>query len=293
MKKLANCRIVELLNAHSNIRRFDDSTLSPRGFTLIQLLVVMAIMALLGIAASSGYASLQRSMRERAAVAASSGLLRAAKERAAIDRVPTAVFCYNRLVRDTSAARDENAVVIGVMTAIRRSGRISYMRNKILYDEFGDLDLTYETSGSTAVLEKRSGMRLWKFPTGGAMEYSIVSDAVLRDISTTATIFSGGETNLLMGAFYNLEQSNHEPTWKVGDAYGFEIGEVQLPNGFIFGKKIPSDVRSIAQVEVFVFDPEKDRNETVEVWSTKPNASGMPAAFKPAGTATSDERAKM
>ena len=264
-----------------------------RGFTMIELLTVMAIMAMLGIAASSGYAALQRGMRERASVAAASGLLRAAKERAAVDRVPTAVFCYNRLIRDASASRDENGVVVGVMTAIRRAGRVSYMRGSVLYDEFGDLDLTYEASDSTDDLSKRSGMRLWKFPTSEAMEYSIVSDAVLRDTSMTETTYSGGATDCLMGAFYNLKRSKSEPSWKVGDAYGFEIGEVQLPVGFIFGSKIPSDVSSIEIVDVIVFDPEQDRNETVEVWGTKPNASGMPAKFKQAGTATSDERTKM
>ena len=115
---------------------------------MIELLTVMAIMAMLGVAASSGYASLQRGMRERAAVAGASALLKAAKERAAVDRVPTAVFCYNRLLKDASAEQDGNAVVVGVMTAIRRTGRISYIRGKYLYDEFGDLDLTYEALSS-------------------------------------------------------------------------------------------------------------------------------------------------
>lgn len=276
-----------------------------RGFTMIELLTVMAIMAMLGVAASSGYASLQRGMRERAAVAGASALLKAAKERAAVDRVPTAVFCYNRLLKDASAEQDGNAVVVGVMTAIRRTGRISYIRGSYLYDEFGDLDLTYEalssderysTDGEThssSELEKRSGMRLWRFPTTEEMKYSLVADAVWCDASMTETLFSGGGaegmTNILMSAFYNLGRSKYEASWKVGDAYAFEIGEIRLPHGFIFGSKVPSDVTRDELVDVMLFDPESETDESVEVWSTKPNASGVPAKFKKAGTATSDE----
>ena len=280
-----------------------------RAFTMIELLTVMAIMAMLGIAASSGYAALQRGMRERAAVAAASALLKSAKERAAVDRVPTAVFCYNRLLKDANSAQDENAVVVGVMTAVRRSGRISYLRDELLYDEFGDLDLTYEalsddekysTDGDTHSaneLKDRPGRRLWRFPTSEEMKYSIVSDAVWSDASMTETIFSGGTseqaTNVLMTAFYNLGGSKREPSWKVGDSYAFEIGEIQLPRGFIFGSKIPNDVASVELVEVFLFDPDDENNESVEVWSTKPNASGVPAKFKKAGVATSDEQKTM
>ncbi len=276
---------------------------------MIELLTVMAIMAMLGVAASSGYASLQRGMRERAAVAGASALLKAAKERAAVDRVPTAVFCYNRLLKDSNAEQDENAVVVGVMVAIRRAGRISYMRGQYLYDEFGDLDLTYEAlsgdanystdgeSHSSSELENRSGMRLWRFPTTEEMKYSIVADAVWCDDAMTETIFSGGSaggsTNVLMSAFYNLKTSKNEANWKVGDAYAFEIGEISLPHGFIFGADIPTQVGADRLARVMLFDPESERDESVEVWSTKPTASGAPAKFKKAGTASSDESRTM
>lgn len=279
-----------------------------RGFTMIELLVVMAIMALLGVAATGGYAQLQRGMRERAAVAGASALLVSAKERAAVDRVPTAVFCYNRLIREPGAANGENGVVVGVMTAIRRSGRLSYVRGKYLYDEFGDLELTYEAlsddedfstdgnSHSPSDLDKRAGMRLWKFPTSEEMQYSIVADAVWCDGSMTETIFSGGpngSTNCLMSAFYNLNHSDREPTWKVGDAYGFEFAELQLPHGFVFGTSVPASAGRIELAKAVLFDPEQDSDESVEVWSTKPNASGMPVKFKQAGTARTGENVKL
>ena len=267
-----------------------------KGFTLIELLVVMAIMAMLGVAATGGYNALVRGMNERSAVAAASALLRSAKERATVDRVPTAVFCYNKLIKDTSGAEDENAVVVGVMTAVRRAGRITTVASPFLYDEFGDLDQTYESTDDVSELQKRRGMKLYRFPpkTGGAMQYSIVADAVYkedRDSRLSAYLFSiGYETNVVGSAFYNLNKSSHEPSgWKAGTPYAFEIGELQLPYGFIFGTSIPSDVSSISTPTVIYFDPEDDRDETIEVNSTKPNASGMPELWRKAGTASSDE----
>ena len=75
-----------------------------RAFTLLELLTVVSIMALLGVASSSGYQAMVRGMRERGAVAGASAVLRGAKERACVDRVPTAVFCYNRMLREAGAA---------------------------------------------------------------------------------------------------------------------------------------------------------------------------------------------
>ncbi len=268
-----------------------------KGFTLIELLVVMAIMAMLGVAATGGYNALVRGMNERGAVAAASALLRSAKERAAVDRVPTAVFCYNKLIKDTSGAEDENAVVVGVMVAVRRSGRITTVANQLLYDEFGDLDQTYESTDDQSELAKRRGMKLYRFPpkNGGKMQYSIVADAVYkeeRDDRLKAYLYSiGALTNVSGSAFYNLNRSKREPSsWKVGSPYAFEIGELQLPYGFIFdGSSIPTDVATISEPKVIYFDPSEDLTPTVDVYTTKPNANGMPTRWKKAGTASADE----
>lgn len=279
-----------------------------RAFTLIELLTVMSIMAMLGVAATAGYAALQRGMRERAAIAGVSALFRSAKERAAVDRVPTAVFCYNKMLRQANEKTGENAEVVGVVTAIRRAGRISFLRGKFLYDEFGDLeqsggfevlcddeDLSPDgTVHNPSDLQDHAGMRLWKFPTSSSeMEYSIVADAVWLDTSQTVAIFSdassGGETNCLMGAFYDLGRSQHKPNWKVGTAYGFEIGEIQLPKGFIFGSKIPTDSSRIELEKAYVFDPESSGDIAVDVYTTRPDTGGRPQKFKKAGQATSEE----
>lgn len=282
-----------------------------KGFTMIELLVVMSIMAFLGVAATNGYALLSRGMRERSAVAAASALLKSAKERADIDQSKVVVYCYNRLIADNENGKEGNAIVVGVMTAIRRGGRLSRVDGEYLYDEFGDINLLFPSFSSDKNyssdnnehrqnnLSGHSGMRLWKFSeSGGSMQYSMVADTVWTELGNTETIFDdptgSGKTNCVMSAFYNLKQSNNEPSWKAGDAYGFEIGETQLPYGYIFKQTIPSNVESPSLVDTFVFDGEgTSSDQSIDVWSTKPDSGGNPRPFKRAGRATSDKNATL
>ena len=262
-----------------------------KGFTLLELLVVVAIMGLLGTAATNAYTSLVRGMNERSAIASASGVLRAASERAQIDRVPTAVFCYNRLIKAPTAT--ENGVVAGVMTAIRRSGRVTYVSGNYIYDEFADLDHTYEVAESDGELSRGSGWRLFFF--GGnnmsRMEYSIVSDRVMSD-EPTVTLFTGNgntvQTNLFTSAYYDTHKSAYPHTWKTGDAYGFEFNELQLPEGMIFGDNIPTDANKYEIIDTLVFDPENPNVKEIEINSTKPDTSGFPKKFKKVGRASSD-----
>ena len=290
-----------------------------RAFTLMELMVVVGIMAFLGLAATNGYNALQRGIAERSAVDAASALLKAAKERAMVDRVPTAVFCYNRMIRE--ATDDENAVVVGEAVAIRRAGRITRVQGKYLYDEFGDLDRSYDrlTANRQSDLQNRKGMRLWRFDDKemNQMQYSVVADAVLDDDDVPGESFmkwgnqldddssdsaqnglnseirseiDGGNWKIRACAFYNLSKSDHEPpSWQVGNGYGFEFQKLRLPNGFIFRNAVPSRVGDILQAGAFLFDPANfSANETIEIWACITGASGVPQAHHKAGTASSD-----
>ena len=253
----------------------------------------MGIMSMLGVAATGGYHALVRGMTERGVTAAGSAVLRAARERAAVDRGNVAVFCYSRLLRAPNVQADEPGVAVGVMTAVRRIGRLSGVSGRFLYDEFADLEQTYETEDDETDLGKRKGMRLYKFMNAKItqMEYSIVADATYLDEDSNIYIPSDGQsTNSWMGAFYNLKQSDHEPSgWKAGDGYGTAFLEVQLPEGYIFGSTVPASVGRIEIEKVITFDPRMETVETVDVWATKPDASGAPKAWKKIGSAKSDD----
>ena len=276
-----------------------------RAFTLMELMVVVGIMAFLGIAATNGYNALQRGVAERSAVDAASALLKAAKERAMVDRVPTAVFCYNRMLRKST--EDENAVIVGEAVAIRRSGRITCVQGKYLYDEFGDLDRSYDRTTQVSELGERKGMRLWRFDDTqmNRMMYSVVADGVFDDDQMPGLSFApwgdrlsdtgGGGTqssnvNIRVCAFYDLGTSGHPPpSWQVGNGYGFEFQTLRLPDGFVFGSTVPSDVGRVEEAGAFTFNPQNfSVNEQIDIYACRMDTMGMPRPHHKAGTASSN-----
>lgn len=267
-----------------------------RAFTLLELLTVVAIMAMLGVAASGGYSSLVRGMRERSAVASVTAVLHAAKERAMIDRVPTVVYCYNRCIKEAGGAEKANAVVFGEMVAVRRGGRLTGVDGKKLYDEFGDLDVSYESNESESYLKNGSGLRLFQFAGGkvSEMRYSIVSDVVYKNTNLKVDTFSHGRTNMTAAAFYVLKQGKGSPSWTAGDAYGLEFASLQLPEGFVFGgSSVPTQVGDISTPTVFFFRPDEtddDTSKQIDVDVTRPTAGGRAERYRTAGSATADDR---
>lgn len=287
-----------------------------RAFTLIELLVVVGIMAFLGVAATGGYAALQRGMAERSAVAAASSLLRAAKERALVDRSPTAVFFYNRLL--TEATDSENAVVVGEAVAVRRAGRITWTDGTYLADEFMDVVGGYDIVDKSEVTD-RKGLKLWWFGDDkmSKMQYSIVADAVVPISIGGVYTFEGwgngedggnssdednfrkgnptksGNMNHAVYAFYDTKKSSHSATWQVGNGYGFEFATIQLPKNFIFGNNPATQLGQIVEAKAVYFsgDPSNsgESDEEVEVQLCRPDASGLPSNPRKVGTASSKE----
>ena len=254
-----------------------------RAFTLMELMVVVGIMTFLGLAATNGYNALQKGIAERGAVDAASALLKAAKERALVDRVPTAVFCYNRMLRDASG--EENGVIVGEAVAIRRAGRITKVSGNYLYDEFGDLERSYDTTTRQSELAERKGMRLWRFDDHDVPGVSFMpwGDQLNGGGMMSSNI------QLRVCAFYDLGTSSYKPpAWQVGNGYGFEFQRLRLPDGFVFGSSVPSQVGQISETGAFFFDPAQyANNEQIDVWVCRVNAGGMPVPHHRAGTASS------
>lgn len=262
------------------------------GFTLLELLVTVAIMSMLAIAATGGYNAIQRSMNERGVVAAASSVMRSARERAQIDRRHVAVFCYNRLLKKPSDDGTQAGVVAGIIAAVRRYGRLTAVRGNFLYDEFADLDQCYETLANQNVISKRHGMRLYRL--NGAvskMEYSVVADATwYADEDAAERIYLpslGVTTNAEMAAYYRLDGDSG---WKAGDGYGFEFIEMQLPDNYVFDVEIPTELDQKVKAKVIDFSPDGGgKGESAVIRLAVPDASGNPRAGRKLGAANADE----
>ena len=234
---------------------------SIHGFTLVELLVTMGLMALLATVSIAGYYGAVRGMTERGVRQDVISFLRMTRQRADIDQVPTAVFFENRMLRDENQDMGETKRVVGVAIAVRRSGRLTYVDGNYLSDEFGDLSKTYSTNRTSSSGGGNKGMSLYRVQGNSSSSfegsYSTVRDYVVRRQLGTEEMFGLGATggnlvtlpdnssfsaNSMTIWAFEKTGGGGSASWRVGDAYGMEIASIQLPHGFVFGSSIPSQV---------------------------------------------------
>ncbi len=254
-------------------------------FTLIELLVVIGLMAMLGTFSVAGYFSAVRNMSNRAVIQDTISLIRLARQVCLIDQTPTAVLFYNRRTQSEDPESTEEAVATsaGTAVAVKMAGRISYFNNNILIDEFADWNQSCPMGGKD---DSSGGIRFYRMSdleqnVGGGIDKcsSIVSAYVVPvdDYRDAYMIASGQQlhefcsdykkTRDINMKFSNSDVANgndyrwgHRVTksngiqWKMGDAYGVEIGSLTLPKGFIYGTQAPGATR-IESVPSIDFDP--------------------------------------
>ena len=214
-----------------------------RAFTLVELLVVVGIMGLLGTISVGGCRAMRRGMEEKGVMQNVNTFIRAAYQRAQIDRLPTVIFFWNETLR--AATADDNEIVVGKAVAVRRAGRISEVQGQLLCDEFGDLELSYPTDQEERSNNAENSIYLYPMDNLSTLESnskllrSTVEGKVYQKTSGL-TYISGTEGKTLDGgrlytyAFKLTDQNGVQ--WKAGMAYGFEFANIELPHGYIFGQ---------------------------------------------------------
>ena len=246
-----------------------------RAFTLVELLVVIAIMGMLGTIVTGGYRAMVRGMEERGVMQNVNAFIRAAYQRAQIDRQPVAVFFWNETVRSQSAIETE--LVMGRAVAVRRHGRISRKDGNVLVDEFGDLDRTFMTQveqedgtssgggSGNALLELYLMDDVNSVSSGGKLKRSLVR----QQVRWTPEIvrFLGGQksddsdnSNEIPGYGFVVEDAGGV-SWKQGMAYGLEFQRLDLPANYIFGSSHSSSAENpVTEVGTLVFDAGRNDN---------------------------------
>ena len=225
-------------------------------------------------------------MNDRSAKQVVVSTLRFAMQRALIDELPVAVFLYNETVKVAEDELDETKVV-GKMTVVRMGGRITYVDGREIVDEFADWGSAYPRKARRdAASSKRSTMRMYRLvPSGNGLKdnrsdyLSLVTDYVYEirkgnnesllasglvlkglhenaaDIPDNPNNSSFSQSAVYYAPFYGFYIEDGCTKWNVGDAYGFEIANVQLPDGYMFSNSAGAQLGDVREVDTLFFNP--------------------------------------
>ena len=239
-----------------------------RAFTLVELLVTMALMGLLATISSVGYYAAVRGMNDRSAHQIAVSTLRFAMQRALIDDLPVAVFFTDETINTANEDALEDGKVVGRITVVRMGGRISYVgqNGKEIVDEFADWGSTYPREREYLGSSSRPTTKMYRLaPSGSGMENSeskylshvteyvyevekenqetlLASNLALQRWHKNKADFRGNgnsgfkQNSVQFAPFFGFKVEKGFSDWNVGDAYGFEIAQMQLPDGYLFSR---------------------------------------------------------
>ena len=258
-------------------------------FTLVELMVVIGLMALLGTVSVTGYFAAVRGMTDRAAMQDTISIIRQAMQVCLIDQTPTAVLFYNRQTQTKQGDGDTaevEASSAGTAVVIKMAGRISYVKDDILVDEFADWNQSYPVSTSGSHSSNDKGIPFYRManlaaevsggiekcrtfvhtavePVDFDNEYMIAYGEQVQHFcqkyqksKTDNAKFSSTAYNNGNNQRWGHRVLGNAPKfqWKVGDAYGVEIGTLQLPNGIVYGNKAANSTK-IESAGALTFSP--------------------------------------
>ena len=264
--------------------------MTRRAFTLIELMVVVAIMAAMATLSINAYRAVVKGMRDRAALVAVQTLVDAARQRAEIDRKQVNVYFYDECQRTANASTGAELSGHGIAIAVRPTGRVSRMDGNFICDEFGDLNQMFaEENQLDSDLSANSGntgaMLLYRLADGSFAEVkptvvdrSSSASYILSGNSSTGESSDDGEKMILCYAF---EKTGGDASFAPGDVYGSEFATVVLPDGYYFGSSAPTSVGRKRIGPVMEIKPSSsggtkaDGDSSVTVYAMRAGSTGL------------------
>ena len=263
-----------------------------RGFTLVELMVVVALMAMMSTLAIGSYSAITRGMSDRAALDAAKSFAYAALQRANLDRTNVYIYLFNEVTRtdtDTDAG-----IVCGLAVAVRPIGRITHVpENDFFCDEFGDLDDSYgaiktaKGADSGDVVNEEEATTFFRIYNIAKQKSVTVREGVLaHEISDRDLESEGGDqdngggvqrTWTIHGFKAAAGDGDDNATFEVGDLYGQEFVATRLPPGYVFSKsvnmKATSDLGQKRVGSIIEVRPTQNSIPSFKVYARRPNGS--------------------
>lgn len=221
---------------------------SIRGFSLMELLAVMAIMGILATVAVTGYFSAVRGMARRRAVSNLVATLQQARQRACIDGVRMAVVCYNIKNDDSSS---DLKTITPTYVICKALGRITFADGGKIGDEFTPLNKIFGTTAtnSTSISQDSFGSRrLYNISRSGwtDVENTVQEGAYSDDVMSGITGENFQPPPKLLWCFTKSSGGNDTAGWQIGDLYGIESSPLSMmPKTVYFGDLGASSTKQI------------------------------------------------
>ena len=222
------------------------------GFSMLELLAVMSIMALLTTVGVTSYFSAVRGMGRRNAIKHLANTLAVARQRASMDNSRVSVIIFNEV---SGVDEDGKMIVRPSYVLCKEMGRITYVSGNALVDEFTALDAIFGLEKAAGDSERyqdftsqAGGLKLYNLTAGGSSYvYPLVEEYQVRcftvydkEAPPSYHIAEGSRQPLDINNYsfrVNVGLQNNNATWNIGDVYGIEAGPVMnLPRGFEFSR---------------------------------------------------------
>ena len=242
---------------------------SNRGFSLLELLTVVAIMGMLSTLAVTSYFSAVRGMTRRSAVKHLVNTLVLARQRACMEGSRMSVLIFNEV---TGYDSKNKAIVAPSYVICKEVGRISAKQGDEFYDEFTALDKLFGYEKSVNAIKddgEYSSMRLYNLVQG---KWTCVYPKVLLTRDVRVMLADGEQVQLPVFTFVkNARSESKNPssaTWDVGDPYGIEVSPLNsLPRGFWFKKFEDAENRPPICI---TFEPDGNASRTENIVIEEP-----------------------
>ncbi len=228
------------------------------GFSLMELLAVMAIMGILSTLAVTSYFSAVRSMARRRAVSNLMAALMQARQRVCIDGTRTALVCYNVRNDLTSTALESVSPTYVVCKAL---GRVTNISGNKIGDEFTPLDKIFGTGTARFSYGSR---RLYNLSDKGWTDVEVmVEPGTYSDELVSGLTGENFQMPELLWCFKKAQGGVDKGAWKIGHLYGIDVSPAGIfPKNVYFGDLRASDND---QINVMFFPDGRAKPESITI----------------------------